>query len=527
MFIRRIHKKTKKKTYTSVYLADSYREDGKVKHRHITNLSNWPEGLISKFEQSLAGNKLLSLDDLELSNGKSFGAIKVILEVAKTLGIRQALGYSQQAKLAMVQIAGRIITQGSRRYLANEWASLQALEDVFGTESFSCNDLYENLCWLSENQNKVEKKIFSYRNKNKPIKEIFLYDVTSSYLEGQHNELSEYGYNRDKKTGKKQIVIGLLTDDKGYPVSIEVFEGNTSDPKTVSSQLLKLKENFGVERVVFVGDKGMVKSSQIEEITSEKFQWDYLTTITKQQIQTLISRGIIQLDLFAEKMIEVKTEDNIRYILRRNPIRAEDLKINREAKIEEIKRLVDEQNTYLKEHRKAKADVALGKINTKISRLSLKNILQASVDGRELTLAVDENAQKKAEELDGCYVVKTNVPEDKIDTQTAHDRYKDLANVEFAFRTMKTTIEEIRPVFVRKAEQTRGHVFVAMLSYMVIKYITDELSELNYTRKYIFENLDKISYLQYNYENEKINIAPKNLTPSQTKILDALKIGLS
>ncbi len=527
MFIRRIHKKTKDKTYTSVYLSESYREEGKVKHRHLSNLTNWPEELISKFEKSLTEKNFTSINDLELSNGKSFGAIKVVLEIAKILGIKQALGSSGQAKLAMIQIAGRIITQGSRRYLANEWANLQALEDVFDTEAFSHNNLYENLCWLSENQNKIEKKIFTHRNKTNSIKEIFLYDVTSSYLEGEHNELGQYGYNRDKKIGKKQIVIGLLTDDKGYPVSIEVFEGNTSDTKTVSNQLLKLKENFGVERVVFVGDKGMIKSSQIDEITSDKFQWNYLTTITKQQIQTLISTNILQLDLFAEKIIEVKTEDNTRYILRRNPVRAEDLKINRASKIEKIKSLVDEQNAYLQEHKKAKTDVALEKINTKIYRLSLKNILQASIDGRVLSITLDKKAQEKAEELDGCYVVKTDVPEDKIDTQTAHDRYKDLANVEFAFRTMKTTIEEIRPIFVRKAEHTRGHVFIAMLSYMIIKYITDELSELNYTRKYIFESLDKINYIQYNYEKGKINIAPKKLLLSQEKILDALKIKLN
>ncbi len=229
---------------------------------------------------------------------------------------------------------------------------------------------------------------------------------------------------------------------------------------------------------------------------------------------------------FAEKIIEVKTEGNTRYILRRNPIRAEDLKLNRESKIEKVKSLASEQNTYLKEHKKAKTDVALRKVNTKINRLKLKNILTANSDERVLTITTDKQAQEKAEELDGCYVVKTDVPEENMDTQTAHDRYKDLGKVEFAFRTMKTTIEEIRPIYVRKEESTRGHVFVAMLAYMIIKYITDTLSELKYTRKYIFESLDKINYLQYTYGNEKINIVPEELLPSQEKILDALKIKL-
>jgi len=482
--------------------------------------------MILSLDTILKGEKITTVKDLKLSQGKSFGAIKVVSEVAQKLGIKQALGYSEQAKLALFQIAGRIITQGSRRYLSNEWKHLQAVESVFKAGRFNYNDLYKNLAWLSENQDKIEARIFSHRNKNQPIKEIFLYDVTSSYFEGNKNELAEYGYNRDKKLGKKQIVIGLLTDDRGYPISIEVFKGNTGDTKTVSSQLEKLKNNFGVERVVFVGDKGMVKSSQIAEIESDTYKWNYLTTITKQQIRTLISEQIIQLDLFAEKMVEIKTEDGIRYILRRNPIRAEELKQNRQSKIDKVKSLISEQNTYLKEHKKAQAKVALRKINTKISLLKLKNILESTVNDRILTITEDNKAQEMAEELDGCYVVKTNAPDENIDTKTAHDRYKGLADVEFAFRTMKTTLEEIRPVFVRKTENTRGHVFVVMLAYMIIKYITDALSELNYSRKYIFESLDKINYLKYTHERKIINIVPEELLPCQTKILEILKIKL-
>jgi len=263
----------------------------------------------------------------------------------------------------------------------------------------------------------------------------------------------------------------------------------------------------------------MVKSSQITEIESDKYKWNYLTTITKQQIRTLLSEKVIQLDLFTEKIIEVKTEDNTRYILRRNPTRAEALKNNRQSKIDKIKAFVSEQNIYLKEHKRAEAEVALRKINALISKLKLKKIIELTEKERVLTATIDKDAQCKAEELDGCYVVKTNVPEENLDTQTAHDRYKDLADVEFAFRTMKTTLEEIRPIYVRKAENTRGHVFVAMLAYMIIKYITDALDGLNYSRKYIFESLDKINYLQYTHEKKIINIVPENLLECQKKSL--------
>jgi transposase len=526
MFIRRIHKKTKSKTYTSVYLTESYRENGKVKHRHISNLSKWSPELISNFEKLLKGEKITTVSDLNFTQGKSVGGIFAVSEVAKELGIKQALGYSEQSKLAMIQIAGRILSQGSRNYLAGEWKHSQAIDKVFKINDFDKYDLYKNLDWLSENQDKIEKKLFAYRNKKEKIKEVFLYDVTSSYLEGSKNELAEYGYNRDKKKGKKQIVIGLLTDNKGYPISVEVFRGNTGDTKTVSNQLKKLKENFGVERVVFVGDKGMVKSSQIAEIESDEYKWNYLTTITKQQIKKLISENVLQLDLFAEKIIEVKTEDNIRYILRRNPVRAEELKKNRQAKIDNVTSFISEQNIYLKEHKKAKPEVALKKINAKISKLKLKNIIQCTLNERVIEYETDKKAQNKSEELDGCYVVKTNVPAKDLDAQTAHDRYKSLADVEFAFRTMKTTLEEIRPLYLQKESRTRGHVFIVMLAYMIIKNITDKLSELNYSRKFIFESLDKINYIQYTYEKETLNIIPKNLLSHQEEIINTLNLKL-
>ena len=321
MFIQKIHKKTKTKTYTSVVLMENYREGKKVKHRIISNLSKWPKELIAGLDAILKGRKITTIDDLELSLGKSFGGILAVSEIAKRLGIKQALGNSKQAKLALFQIAGRIISQGSRNYLANQWAKSQAIEKIFKLNNFTEDPLYANLAWLSKNQRTIERKLYEYRNKRKPTKEIFLYDVTSSYLEGDKNELGAFGYNRDKKKGKKQIVIGLLTDKEGYPLSVEVFKGNTGDTKTVSSQLEKLKDNFGVERVIFVGDKGMVKSAQIEEITSSQYKWNYLTTITKQQIRTLLDENIIELELFDKDIIEVKAKGNTRYILRRKDIK--------------------------------------------------------------------------------------------------------------------------------------------------------------------------------------------------------------
>jgi len=283
---------------------ENFREGKKVKHRTISTLTKWPKHIVDDLEKLIKGQAILSLDDLEFSSGKAFGAIQVIREVAERLGIRQALGNSRQAKLTMVQIAGRIIAQQSRNYIANEWVLNQDVQGVFKVSGFNEDSLYANLDWLAKNQQQIEQKVFKHRYQRKKVKELFLYDVTSSYLEGTQNELAQFGYNRDKKKGKMQIVVGLMLDSYGHPLTIEVFEGNTGDTKTVSSQLKKLKEVFGIERVIFVGDKGMIKSTQIDEIISEQYKWDYLTTITKEQIRTLIKKGILQLSLFEDEIVK-------------------------------------------------------------------------------------------------------------------------------------------------------------------------------------------------------------------------------
>jgi transposase len=324
-----------------------------------------------------------------------------------------------------------------------------------------------------------------------------------------------------------QIVIGLMLDSYGYPLTIEVFEGNTGDTKTVSSQLRKLKENFGVEHVIFVGDKGMIKSCQIEEIISEQYKWDYLTTITKGQIKTLIKKGILQLSLFEDEIIEIEGENKERYILRKNKYRAQEMSENRNQRIKKLLSFVEQKNLYLQQHPKAKVEVAQKHIQKKIAQLKLKKIITIEFKARKITVEVDQTQIQIQGELDGCYVVKTNVSKNILSTKTAHDRYKDLGDVEFAFRTMKTTIEEMRPIFVRKKHRTKGHVFVVMLAYMIVKYLSDKIENLELTRKFAIESLDKIQYIEYDFKGQKIKIKPKQLQPHQNDILKAIGIDLN
>lgn len=526
MFVQTILKKTNTKTYKSVMLMENYRHQGKVKHKIISNLSKWPENLISKFDQLLKGKPITNIEELKTGQGKSCGGIIVAKQIAHTLGISQALGNTRQGKLAMLQIIGRIFTQCSRHYLAKEWHLDHAVKEVLGIETFNEDNLYENLDWLTEHQQEIEKKIFTHRHKDQILPEIYLYDVTSSYLEGDKNELADYGYNRDGKKGKKQIVIGLLCDKDGYPVSVEVFEGNTGDTKTVNNQLQKLKENFGVQRVIFVGDKGMIKQQQIETITSEEYTWNYITTITKPQIESLLQQNIIQLNMFDKDLVEVELE-GIRYILRQNPARQAEMSKTRTSKIEKIQEKTRLKNEYLKEHPRAKISTAQKQITTWIKKLKADKLITCQIKENELVLELSSKEEiNEQSKLDGCYVMKTNLPKEIADMQTVHDRYKDLSLVESSFRTIKTTLEEIQPIYVRKENRTRGHVLVCMLAYLIIKHIEQATKQLGYTKLFILQTLDTIQYKNYFFEKEALRLLPTKLSEHQDQILNTLNIKL-
>ena len=338
-------------------------------------------------------------------------------------------------------------------------------------------DRYNALDWIDAHQEKIEDRLF--RDRYVDVKpEIFLYDVSSSYLEGTKNELAGFGYNRDGKKGKKQIVFGLLTDEEGWPVSIECFQGNTQDPMTFKSQIEKIKHRFGCERITMVGDRGMIKSGQIEALQGHGFY--YITAITKPQIDTLLDQGIIQMELFGEELCEIEYND-VRYILRRNPVRAKELEDIRKSKIEKIKALIHERNQYLNTHPRAVVPVAVSLVKEFIERLKLTSFLHVKIEGRVLSLICDDDALDEAIHLDGCYVIKSNVPRDAVQKEILHERYKDLAFVESAFRDMKTTELEVRPVHVRKASRTRGHVFIVMLSYFISKYLHEKWAAFDLT----------------------------------------------
>src|SRR5215813_5580631 len=470
------------KTYTRHLLRESYRAHGKVLHRTIANVSHCSAAEIAALRLALRHKEALEhlgtiQDAITLKQGLSFGAVWTVYQVARRLGIEQALGTTREGKLALWQVIARVMDQGSR-LSAVRLAMAHAACDVLGFGTFDEDALYENLDWLAGAQARIEDRLFAQRQKTKPAS-LFLYDVTSSYLEGTHNALAAFGYNRDGKKGKPQIVIGLLCDEDGHPVSIEVFPGNTQDPRTVASQIDKLKGRFGVTAITFVGDRGMIKGQQVEDLAQHGFH--YITAITKPQIEKLLRTGTLQMDLFDQEVAEVLADEGIRYVLRRNPVRAQEVRDTRHAKLATLQAHVAKQNQYLTEHPRANAPGALQKLVVRADKLHIADWIELTVAERTLTLTVQEDAQTAAAKLDGCYVLKTDLTPQQANKEIVHDRYKDLASVEQAFRTCKTAHLEVRPIFVRRAARTRAHAFVVMLAYQIIQYLASCWSTLDIT----------------------------------------------
>lgn len=476
------------KTYSSFTLRQSYRENGKVRKKTLCCISHLPLEKIKAIKLALSGELISPQTDNDLSKmtyqtGKTVGSCMVVNKLLNELGISAALGKSNMADLVKWLIFARLNEQGSR--LSNVRLADRHDASVFGLKKFNEDNLYSALEWLADRQEDIQQNLLRTKYKgNKP--ELFLYDVTSSYFEGVKNELANFGYNRDKKAGKKQIVIGMLTDKDGHPIACEVFKGNTSDITTFATLVKDFGKRFGVEKVTMVGDKGMIKTFGINELHKEGFT--YITSITKAQIKTLLQNDIIQLGLFDEDLHEVSM-DSVRYVLRKNPVRAGQISANRNSKIDKLLKLAEKESKYLNAHLKASSVKALNRVLAYANKLRISNLVELKIGNTGIEAILNEDNIKEAAMLDGCYVLRTDILAEDLDLNKIHERYKDLAKVEMGFRTIKTGLLEVRPIWLRKEKRTIGHIFVCMLAYMVSRKlaenkmpgetITDIIAELN------------------------------------------------
>ncbi len=460
-----------RKSPPAFLLRESFRQDGKVKNRTLANLSHWTPARIEALRRALRGD-FDHLGDLSPTCGPVFGLLYALKQIADELGLTSALGRSRLAKLSLFLVCARLAHQGSR-LSAVRWAEDQAVAEALGLGVFDEDDLYAALDDLCARQESIEQALYRHylRDHGAPPT-LLLYDVTSSYLEGEHNDLGQYGYGRDGKPGKLQIVIGLLADSEGEPLAVRVFSGNTGDPATVPEQIRIIKEKFGVEELVFVGDRGMVKSKGKQALQEAGLH--YISALTDPQIRRLLQTGTLQMNLFSEEICEVEA-DGVRYVLRKNEAEAAREQHRLDDKLRRLTQQVEERNQQVKTSQRCQPEAGRRRLQRWADRHKLTALVTLRLEDRMLVMEQSEQAIDQALQLAGCYVVVTDVAPSRFNTQTVHDSYMNLQNVERDFRRMKTGLLEIRPLFVRKESRTRGHVFCCLLALKLSREIERRL----------------------------------------------------
>ena len=518
-------------SYTSILLRESYRVGAKVKSKTLAVLTHLPAHVLAAVRRAIAqpADSLAQVadasdDSLRLRQGPSFGALWLVDQVAQKLGIPKALGVTWEAELSYWQVLARVLRPGTSLLAMVRLAMSSAAAAILGwRRSFSENDLYQNGAWLEGRHTIIERRLWEQRT-DQPQDQLFLYDVSSSYLEGDYNALAAWGYNRDGKKDKKQVVVGLLTDSQGEPVSVQVYRGNTNDAQTFGQQIHLVKKELGCEGVTLVGDRGMIKSDQ--KAAAQKANLHFITSLTKPQIRKLLAQKTLQLELFEEQVSEVIGSDGRRYILRRNPVRQQELAQGREQKRQVVETAIRQANTYLDEHPRAQVRTQRRKVQARIEQLKMDSCLTLSVRKNRLAAKIQEAALKEATQLDGCYVVETDLPATQAPAQVIHDRYTDLELVERDFRTLKTGHLEWRPWFVMTEENTQAHALTCMLALKVRRQLERAWWPLEVTVEEGLRELETWSVMEMVHRDSGAVVARQVPEPSARlkQLLEALAL---
>jgi hypothetical protein len=488
MFIERVPNRT---SPPAILIRESFREGKKVSKRTLANISKLPEPMIAAISQLIKGAEIAVpvADSFEIRRALPHGHVAAVLGTMRKTGLDallKARTKEEQRSAAIVRalIVNRVIAPGSKlafwRALEPETAA-SSLAKACALEDVAEREVYAALDWLLEQQSRIEtalakkhlrsKCLSDFDTQNQTGGALVLYDVSSSYLEGRCCELARHGYSRDHRSDRPQIVYGLLCAADGAPVAIEVFEGNTSDPQTLTTQVETLRRRFKLAHVVLVGDRGMITSARIAE-DLKPAGLDWISCLKAPQIRDLVAAGPLQLSLFDERdLAEISAPELFpgeRLIACRNPLLADERARKRSALLEaterNLKRVAEAVQRAPKKHTAAVIGLKVGAVIDK-HRMATHFLLDIG-DGHVSFRRDEPNIAAEAA-LDGIYVIRTSVPKDKLSAENAVGAYKSLAQVERAFRTMKGVDLQIRPIHHWLADRVRAHVFLCMLAYSV------------------------------------------------------------
>jgi transposase len=477
-------------------LRESYRDGDRIRKRTLANLSSWPAAKIAALRRVLRNETVAPMDPQRLRVVRSFphGHVAAALGLLRKLRLDRILSQggrqpARQVALTTAMIVARLIDPASKlataRGLDGETATC-SLSEVLELGRVDEQELYAALDWLVEQQERIEQALARRHLREGTL---VLYDVTSTYFEGRTCPLAKLGFNRDGKRGKPQIVFGLLCTAEGCPVAVEVFEGNVADPTTLASQISKLKQRFKLERVVLIGDRGMITKARIEE-TVKPAGLNFITALRAPQIASLAAQGMIQLSLFDERdLAEITAPDypGERLIVCRNPLLAEERARKRRELLDATEQaLLKIQARARRQKRplrgKDKIALALGAL---VNQYKMAKHFELTITDTDLTFARKREEIAAETALDGIYVVRTDLEPKHLDAAATVAAYKGLANVERAFRSLKTVDLEVRPVHHRLAHRLRAHVLLCMLAYHLEWHMRQAL------RPILFDDHDK------------------------------------
>jgi transposase len=475
----------------AILLRESYRVDGKVKKRTLLNLSDWPTELIEGLRTLLKGGTALppGQDAIIIKRSLPHGHVAAILGTLRRIGLDRLLGPTGGAPsrcrdLVVAMIVARLIAPLSKLATAKALDPITAacsLGEVLGLGAVDEDELYTALDWLLERQPQIEAALARRHLKNGTL---VLYDVSSSYLEGHCCPLAQFGFNRDGKRGKMQIVYGLLCAADGCPVAIEVFEGSTGDPATLAAQVDKLKRRFDLTHVVLVGDRGMITQTRInEDIKPAGLDW--ITALRAPQIRVLVDSGVVQLSLFDQRDLASITADDYpgeRLIVCRNP----ELAVARRRKREDLltateRNLAEIQNRVRRAGKPLRGIDKIGlKVGAVVGKYKMAKHFTLTITDTDFSFARKQDAIDAEARLDGIYVIRTNLKAPTLDDNATVRAYKSLAQVERAIRSIKTVDLQIRPIFHWAAPRVRAHVLLCMLAYHLEWHLRQRLAPMLY-----------------------------------------------
>jgi transposase len=485
-----VHVATTRRTYKGrVYethlLRRTYRDGDQVKHQTVGNLSHLPPDLIETIRRRLSGAPPEPPGRWEVLRSLPHGHVAAVLGTLKFLGVESLLASRpcRERSLVVAMIVARVIQPASKlataRALRDETASM-SLGRELELGAIEDEELFQALDWLFERQARIETKLAKSHLCDGTL---VLYDVTSSYYTGRRSTLLQLGYSRDGKRGSPQIVYGLLCNAEGCPVAIEVFAGNTADPKTLSKQVAKVRQQFGVQRVVFVGDRGMITSRRIDEELRDVDGLDWISALRADSIKLLASQGVIQPSLFDRRdLAEVVSPDfpGERLIVCRNPLLAEERARKRRellAATEQELAAIDAATRRAKGPLRGAAAIGL-RVGKVLNRYKVGKHFDLTIRNDEFSYRRVEARIEEESSLDGIYVIRTSVTAEALGPEDTVRAYKDLSKVEHAFRSIKTVDLKVRPIFHWLDDRIRAHVFLCMLAYYVEWHMRRRLAPL-------------------------------------------------